>query len=127
MTEYELTSLAYAATEALQTEETTFLTILFGYLMAAHFLGARLPKTQLIVFNSMYLVTILGLIFNMWLQWEGVYNWMNSATAVASNQTIVIEGAASGEAHIYSAICIYILLVLASLWFMWNVRRAKSE
>jgi hypothetical protein len=127
MTEYELTSLAYAATEALQAEETTFLSILFGYLIAAHFLGARIPKAQLFVFNSMYLVTIFGLIFNMWVQWEGIYRWINSATAISSSQAIVIEGAASGEAHIFIATCIYILLVLASLWFMWNVRRAKSE
>ena len=36
MTEYELTSLAYAATEALQTEETTFLSILFGRISVTH-------------------------------------------------------------------------------------------
>ena len=93
MGEYELNSLAYESLAVLQTEETTFLTILFGYLLAAHFLGARVPKAQLIVFNAMYVVTISGLVFNMSMQLLDMYSWVYKARAVASDHSILDGGA----------------------------------
>jgi hypothetical protein len=127
MTEYELISLSYTTISVLQSEETTFLTVLFGYLLAAYFVGAKIPKTQLIIFNAMYLVTILGLAFNMWAVWVDMYGWISASTALSGGQAAMDESVVSGETHTYIANGIYLALIIASLWFMWNVRRAKAE
>ena len=116
MTEYEIISLGYTAGQMIQAEEGTFFTVLFGYLLAAHFLGDKLSVRQLLIFNGMYLATILGLVFNMWIQWNETYKWIEMAqdahTAIA-------------QPHIVGAMLIYVSLVLASLYFMWTVRHSK--
>jgi len=127
MTEYELTSLSYTSISAIQSEESTFLTVLFGYLVAAYFVGAKIPKAQLIIFNAMYLVTILGLTFNMWALWGDAYGWISASAALSVGQKAMDESVVSGETHTYIANGIYLALIIASLWFMWNVRRAKAE
>ena len=111
----------------IQSEETTFLTVLFGYLIAAYFLGAKIPKTQLVIFNAMYLVTILGLTFNMWTLWVDAYDWISASAALSGGQAALDESLLSGKTHTHIANGIYLGLIIASLWFMWNVRRAKAE
>ena len=116
MSEAELWGLMYGATEALQTEETTFLTILFGYLVATYFLAEKLSTAQLTIFNAMYLATTCGLIYNMWQHWNAVFNWLTAAE-IAGGQTPT-----NGSIQLSIAIAVYIALLIASLIFMWQVR-----
>ena len=118
MTEYEITSLGYVASQVLQAEEGTFFTVLFGYLLAAHFLGDKISNRQLLIFNGMYLATILGLVFNMWLQWNEIYKWVQLAQDAPIGAT---------QPHIIGAMLVYVSLVLGSLYFMWTVRYPKTE
>ena len=118
MTEYELTSLGYEAGQLIQAEEGTFFTVLFGYLLAAHFLGDKVSSRQLLIFNGMYLATILGLVFNMWIQWNEMYKWL---------QLTHKEPVGTAQLHIGGAVLIYVSLVLASVYFMWTVRHPKTE
>jgi hypothetical protein len=100
----------------IQAEEGTFFTVLFGYLLAAHFLGDKLSVKQLLIFNGMYLATILGLVFNMWGGWNDMYKWFAMARDAPT---------ATVQPHIVGAMLIYVSLVLASLYFMWTVRHSK--
>jgi hypothetical protein len=122
MTEFEFYSLAYESTQALQTEETTFLTILFGYLLASHFLGAKVSRVQVTVFNAIYLVLASGLIFNMWIHWAGTAHWLREA---ASKNPF--EASTDGDIHMVVATAVYISLVIVSLYFMWTIRHPKTE
>ena len=118
MTEYELMSLGYTAGQMIQAEEATFFTVLFGYLLAAHFLGDKVSVRHLLIFNGMYLATIFGLVFNMWIQWNEMYRWAELAQG---------ESVGVAQPHIVGAMLIYVGLVLASLYFMWSVRHPETK
>lgn len=123
MTEFELYSLSYEAVQIIQAEEGTFFTLLFGYLLAAHYLGEKISKIQLIILNCMYLATVFGLVFNMWIAWGDTYRWLRAAETGAIPELIVV----GFQPHIIGAITIYIALVMASLYFMVTVRKPKTE
>jgi len=121
MTEYEFYSLGYESMQALQTEETTFLTILFGYLLTSHFLGAKVSIIQLTVFNTIYIVLMSGLSFNMWIHWGATVSWFRG-----SGNSSPLEAITNGNVHMIVASLMHVSLLIASLYFMWSVRHSKT-
>ncbi|MFK7864831.1 MAG: hypothetical protein AB8B95_11470 [Pseudohongiellaceae bacterium] len=120
MTEFELLSLAAEITQSLQTEETTFLTVLFGYLLASNLLGAKLATLQLGIFNTIYIVMMIGLINNMRIFWSGINNYNSQVGDIrgySPPETFTI-----GSIYTELALLVYISLFLGSLYFMWSVR-----
>ena len=70
MTEYEVADLVFSRTMEVQGLGALFqaqldssgeliqqfMTVLFGYLVAAHFIGADLSKRQVVIFSSLYAI-----------------------------------------------------------------------
>lgn len=111
----------YEANHGLQAEEQTFLTVLFGYLIVAHVLGASLNRRQVFVFNAIYLVIAGGLLYNMYDYWSSLNNWLVQAQ-VAEFGRVVGDVALRGRMTVLACA----LTVVGSLYFMWTVRRSKS-
>lgn len=120
MTEFELLSLVAEITQSLQTEETTFLTVLFGYLLASNLLGAKLATLQLAIFNTIYIVMMMGLINNMRLFWSGINNYNSQVRDIRGYSPS--ESFTIGSIYTELALVVYISLFLGSLYFMWSVR-----
>ena len=59
MTEFELLSLIELYNAGLVDTITTYITILFGFIVAVHFVGQKMPKWVLISFGAVYTVMTL--------------------------------------------------------------------
>ena len=122
MSEADLWMIAIETTHALQTEETTFLTVLFGYLIAAYGLGAKVTRRQVMVFNAIYLVIICGLLYNMYDFWMQADRWVARAMEAdfgITDESLVLRG------RLTTLACAS--MVLGSLYFMWSIRNPKTE
>ena len=122
MSEADLWMMAIETTHALQTEETTFLTVLFGYLIAAYGLGAKVTRRQVMVFNAIYLVIICGLLYNMFDFWTQVDRWVARAMEADFGMTgerLVLRGRLT--------ILACASMVLGSLYFMWSIRHPNTD
>ncbi len=122
MNEADLWMMVVETSHGLQAEETTFLTVLFGYLIAAYGLGAKVTRRQVMVFNAIYLVIICGLLYNMYDFWENVAYWV--ARAREADFGITAEPPVlRGRLTVLACAS----MVLGSLYFMWSVRHPKTQ
>ncbi|MEP4485000.1 MAG: hypothetical protein ABJ013_05185 [Halioglobus sp.] len=122
MTEHDFYSLGYASMQTLQTEEATFLTLLFGYLLAAHFMARQVSRIQLVIFNSIYVFLMTGLCFNLWLHWSATLYWFSEPGAPTP-----FDGGTNPEIHMTVQVLMHAAMFLGSLYFMWTVRRGKAD
>jgi len=122
--ELEMVTQGYVAT--LQTEATILLSFIFGYLLVAHFIGKELTRVQMIIVNSLYLLTVISDL----LVYKGLYE---SVTLSAKRMVdeggrhvdqLAIVGTPTGLLFVVGA---YALMIIASIYFMWSVRHEKPE
>ena len=139
MTEYEIADLA--ASKIMQTQGVfsiiqtqlsfyhdgieLFMTILFAFLAAAYFVGARMDKVQMWIFTVLYTV---------WQVWTiGSTTVRGAVAGLAFDRLFELADAdrpaiaASSEYLRGSMTFLLIMALLASLYFMWHVRRQKAE
>jgi hypothetical protein len=130
MTEYEIADLGVSMTSMVQAQLASigdliqqFMTVLFGYIAAAYFVGANMRKRQVWIFTSLYTVfqawAIIGIVY------RGVlYGLMQE-------KLYELRGIGEvGEMSFLLRVTVAGLLVaalLASLYFMRNVRQPKPE
>jgi hypothetical protein len=139
MTEYEIADLAaskafevQSAVSLIQTQLTMmtdiiqqYMSLLFAYIVAAHFFGANLSRRQMWIFTTLYVV------------WQA---WMTAAfVGRARLMMLLIEAfqeiqdatspSGGGSFLIMRAIVLGLLVasLFASLYFMWTVRHPKTE
>jgi len=139
MTEYEIADLAASKAMQLQGGASLiqvqmgtvgdgiqlFMSVLFGFLAAAYFIGAQLERRQALIFSALYL---------MWQIW--------TLAAIASRSFMMLQLTASfgelsgGQAEFIANIPLTLVVTLmtilpgalfASLFFMWSVRHPKKE
>ena len=138
MTEYEIADLAASKVFQLQGLGSMlqvqigsisdgiqqFMTILFSYMAAAYFVGAKLEKRQVWIFTALYVLwqvwtiaavvsrgIVLGLIQGRFVEVQGSGTPVDAVPIVLRTMsTTLLVGA-----------------LLASLYFMWSVRRPKTE
>jgi hypothetical protein len=97
-----------------------FGTLLFGYLMAAYFIGAKLTRVQVGIFTTLYLfwVVRLGVVLNIVLISSRIT--IGEMRKISPDLLLAIPS-------IWGPYAILTLLTLASLYFMWSVRHPKTE
>jgi len=140
MSEYELAELAllqkdyathleaivqgYVAT--LQTEANILLSMIFGYLLVAHFIGRELNKVQLSILNTLYLVTVASGLTVYKAHYESIVYALNTLIAETGRlaSDLPIAGTSDG---LKGVIGVYIAMIIASYYFMWSVRHQKNE
>ena len=144
MTEYEIADLAFSQQFEIQglgdgmmtmlaliaEAITQYMSVLFGYIATAYFVGAKLTRTQLWIFSVLYvfwqLLTISMIGFRS-----------GSAALIASRiQDLLLRTDATQHSEFMSSspawigsslVTLLLLALLASLYFMWSVRRPASE
>ena len=122
MTEYELYSaISYFNAQSVSTF-ALFFTQISGYLLVAYLLGAKLSRSQISILNLIYVLTA---VLEIWIVFGGTsvaatlaeeLRGINPETPVTVNM---------GTAYLASAILVFALL--ASLKFMWDVRRKATK
>ena len=137
MTEYEIADLAASRAFEIQGQVSLFqvqiaivadgiqqfMSILFGYIAAAYFIGANLGGRQAWVFTTLYV---------MWQVWMilaiGARSYLLELIA-ESLQEITDNSALAGLPSAISLAALSLLLagLFASLYFMWSVRHPKTE
>jgi hypothetical protein len=138
MTEYEIADLAaskvfelqggvsllQAQTAMIADGVQQYMSILFGYIAAAYFIGANLGGRQAWVFTTLYV---------MWQVWMisaiGARSFLLRLIVEDIQETTDISAALT---YVPSALSLAVLSLLvaalfASLYFMWSVRHPKTE
>lgn len=122
MVELDLYQISLEFNHALQSEEQTFLTVLFGYLIAAYGIGAKLTWVQVITFNAVYLVVICGLLYNMSHYWLNIIAWSDKGQAAEFGE-VVVDLTARAQATVLACAS----MVAGSQYFMWSIRNTEPE
>ena len=135
MTEYQIADLALS-TQAIywQQAQTSaavvdslgviidrFTTLLFGYIVVAYFVGKNLTRVQVTILTALYLVwqvRLMAITFTMLDRMERISVEMSKLDAETPGMP--------GSSTVVMA-TITIACTLASVYFMWNVRRPKTE
>lgn len=122
MNEADLYQIAMEFNHGLQAEEQTFLTVLFGYLIAAYAIGSKVTRSQVVVFNVIYVVVACGLVYNMHDYWSNINHWFTKAQTAEFGQ-IMADLSLRGELTVLACAS----MVVGSLYFMWSIRRTDSD
>ena len=134
MTEYEVAELAIS-NEALywQVAEIAqgslaqigeilgrFMSILFGYLIVAFFVGAQLTRVQAGIFTLLYLFWLVRLSMTVNIIGSSLFNTLDKMREMNPDMPI--------PASSFTGLYILLLFVTAaSLYFMWNIRHPRTE
>jgi hypothetical protein len=101
-----------------------YMSILFGYIAAAYFIGANLGGRQAWVFTTLYV---------MWQVWMisavGARSYLLWVIVEGFQESGDISAALAGlpSALSLAALSLLVAALFASLYFMWSVRHPKTE
>ncbi|WOJ93817.1 hypothetical protein R0135_01290 [Congregibacter variabilis] len=122
MNEADLYQIAMEMNHGLQTEEQTFLTVLSGYLIAAYVIGAKVTRSQIVIFNAIYVVVACGLLYNMHDYWANITHWFTKAQTAEFGK-VMVDLTLRGELTVLACAS----MVVGSLYFMWSIRHSEPE
>jgi hypothetical protein len=138
MTEYEIADIALSkamqlqgALSQVQVQQGTmgdgiqlFMGVLFGFLAAAHFVGAELERRQALIFSGLYI---------LWQFWTLAAISARGALMLELTANVAELRGSSGilDANLPVFLVVSLMFVLpgalcASLYFMWSVRHPKK-
>ena len=122
MSRYELEDLFVSWVSQNQQISLTFLSVLTGYLLIAHFIGSRLSKSQVLIVTTIYIVYAIAQIGGLYGQMEVLVTLSEASPDNLGNSSpATIEAWGSAWCAIQSS------MLGASLYFMWSVRRPNSK
>ena len=138
MTEYEIADLALSNAEAIRSQAAlvqdqasligdrvnVYYTVLFSYLTVAYFVGASFSKVQVGVLNLLYLSVIFINRGTMFRDIQVQREFRNGLRQLHDAAPLPEMVGLSGSNVV---IAITVIMVLASLFFMWSVRNPKTE
>jgi hypothetical protein len=134
MTEYEIADLAVSTQELfiqqwqlgqgigerVYDSIQQFGNLLFGYLMVAYFVGAKLTKVQLAILNVLYLIWQFRLFLSLRIL-------SGNGNILLGEMRIISPELTPDYPSILSLYALLTGLILASLYFMWSIRHPKTE
>ena len=134
MTEYEIAELALSTQELFWQQmqvmqgfgELTgglferFMTVLFGYLIVVYLIGARLTRVQAGIFTMLYLFWLARLAIGVSTTTSAMFGTLDAMKILQPDMAIPSSPA-------LWMLALLLLSTLASLYFMWSVRHAKTE
>ena len=100
-----------------------YLTLISGYLIAAFLAGKRLSKVQVSISTALYTLAYLFESLMLIAYFRGTSNAIDRYRAMDPDSGVGLVGDIGGS---YLALIIIILVYIASIWFMWNVRRGNN-
>ena len=120
-----MVDLIFTSSDLIATDIASFTTLLFGYLLAAYFIGSQLSTLQVSIFNLLYiaaasynLLMLSGHVSILRVQMDRLREAFpdTAYTPITLKPEFLISGAV--------VIC---ALIIASLYFMWSIRHHKTE
>ena len=125
MSEYELVDVMYTIFASMNESATLYFTLVSAYLGLSFFIGERLTKVQLIIVNTLYIIWVIGVI-------NSGYGGLSNAVTVMGllnemGSPFQGQGQRITQGAVYGFMLVQFGGMLASLYFMWSVRKAKSE
>ena len=137
MSEFELLQLEYmeygrqqgligliqSQADLISNDATMMSTLLFGYLVVAYFVGTHLTKAQSLIFSALYVAVFLA----------NTFSATNSALVAVGLQAHYVEVSGNSETptltpmFVLLGVTLNLSMLLTSLYFMWSVRRPKTD
>ncbi len=142
VTEYEIADLAFSRQMEIQglgsvlidmlalasDAITQYMSVLFGYIAVAWFVGPQLSRTQLWIFTVLYVFWQLLTVGTVFFRSQSVQAMMNRMETLVADAPAAVDSANEVGLMIGSSIVTLLLLaLLASLYFMWSVRSVKNS
>jgi len=120
----ELESVTQVYVALTQTEATILFSLIFGYLLVAHFVGADLTSPQVLILNILYTVTVGSELVVYADHYESIVFSVNRMLELGSLNLsdIPITGT---PGSVGAVLLVYAMMIVASLYFMWTVRNPK--
>jgi hypothetical protein len=122
MTEAELIEAITSYMSMGQGSVTTLLTLLSAYLIVAYLAGEKLTRPQIVVVNVIYTLVMIGSSAGAYGSFSRAAHYAAELKAIQPDDVIFLS-----QFNAVSSLILYISCLCASLWFMWNVRRRKTE
>ena len=123
MTEYEILDLVGGESAQSATQFTLYLSVLFAYLVTAYFVGDKLTRLQALLLSGLYVFVNLAQAWGMTLTMIRVGELMKRKAELSP--LTEWEKGYVGYGNIWAIAMV--IGVLASLYFMWNVRHPKAK
>ena len=121
MTEAELWALIVEYNVASLTTFALYLTLISGFLAVAYLAGGKLTRWQTAITSVGFVVSASFFIF-------AAYGYMSRAVFLIGKTSAEYQsGVMASNAAIGLVMSIFVLGILASLKFMWDVRHPKAE
>lgn len=125
MTEYELMDLIGTWKADLLANATFMVTILFGYILAAYFVGAKLTRTQVVIISVLTLWQSLLTIYQIFIDQQTNIYLLESLRPVRGDAAdSAVRGALMSQ---WVVIAGALASVFAAFYFMWTIRHPKPE
>jgi len=122
----ELETVTQGYVNLVEIEGSILLSLIFGYLMVAHFIGSTITRVQVTIFNALYLFTTLSSL--------AVYNGHYGSVVYSINRLLeenavnVSDIPVTGTpASAQLVVVAYLAMILSSLYFMWTVRHPNKK
>jgi hypothetical protein len=138
MTEYEIADLALSTQEGIRehgsllqaqvslalSSLSVYFSLIFGYLLAAYFVGANLTRAQSVILTLLYLSTlVLNRSAFLSIQLAGKDINMGLMELNPDARPIFLLS----DAGIVFGTAVSAALIVSTLYFMWSVRHPKTE
>ena len=138
MTEYEIADLALSTQEGIRQQVglvqeqaslalsslSVYFSLIFGYLLAAYFVGVNLTRAQNVILTLLYLSTIFlnrAAFLSILLGGKDLNMGLMELSPDARPIFLL------SDAGIVFGMAVSAALIVASLYFMWSVRHPKTE
>ena len=121
MTEAELTTHLMAWFAQISGDADRYFTLVSAYLAVAYLVGRKLSVLQLSIINTLYLLWIGGIV-------AGSLSAVEALTVIEGKLATLDSDFDGGRGSfgVYNLIAVYLGGVIASIIFMWSVRRPDT-
>ena len=125
MTESDLVEMLYAVYGTMNDAAVMYFTLVSAYLITSYLVGDKLSRIQLSIINGLYLLWVIGTINTNFTQLSASLTILNELhqmgsaifTSVSSDYT---------RLSVVGFLLVQIGGLVASFYFMWSVRHAKT-
>jgi len=122
----ELEMVTQGYIDLVETEASILLSLIFGYLLVAHFIGASITRAQVTIFNALYVFTTLSSLAVYYGHYESIVYSVNRLLEENAVNAADIPVTATPESAKF-VVFAYLSMIVASLYFMWTVRHPNEE
>ena len=123
MTEYELADLIATQTGNGTSVLALFLTVVSGYLIVSWLVGHRLSPPQAALINTLFVVFAGLCIFAWFTHFMSALSYQNELTVLNPQRISPLQT----EKIVIGTAVLLVIVMIACLKFMWDVRHPKTE